>query len=137
MFTRDEESLLQECEVGRVCTHDTDGYPHCTPVDYIYQKGRILLGTGPGTRKVRNILSNPRVAFEVDVYGQEREGFDWRGIMIKGTATLLKDPREIDEVLARLLKKYPDDAFDHSNAFIAIEPEKKISWGPWEVFRER
>ena len=43
-----------------------DGYPHSVPLGYFRHGERILCGVRDGTRKIRNIESNPKVSLLVE-----------------------------------------------------------------------
>jgi nitroimidazol reductase NimA-like FMN-containing flavoprotein (pyridoxamine 5'-phosphate oxidase superfamily) len=137
LLTPAEETFLSRRPEGRIATLDcVDGYPHCVAVDFVYQDGRIYFGTGPRTRKVRNLLGDPRVAFEVDVNLEVgREGsrlLDWRGIMVKGRARVIEDPSMAARIIRSLLEKYPGNTYDDDTVVVEIRPERKYAWGPWE-----
>lgn len=76
------EKFLISLDHCRFATIDKSGYPHCVPVGYIYIKPFIYIPTNSRTRKVSNILANPRSCIIVDTY-QEGVG---RGVMLQGTA---------------------------------------------------
>lgn len=138
LFTAEEERFLRHGQVGRVVTHDTvDGYPHCAPVDYIFHSGRFYFGCDRRSRKVRNLLADDRVAFEVDVYDRRPDGtLDWRGVLIKGRAALLEDEGEKAEAVDLMLEKYPTDTHDMTTTFVVVRPERKFTWGPWDRVQE-
>jgi hypothetical protein len=45
-----------------VATVHPDGRPHLTPVWGLWVYGVFYFGSGPGTRKARNLAENPNVA---------------------------------------------------------------------------
>lgn len=138
LFSAAEEDFLRSCRVGRIGTHDSvDEYPHVVAVDYLFHQGSFFFGCGRESRKVRNLLADDRVAFEVDVDEPLPDGtLDWRGIMVKGRASLVGDEEEKAEVVRFILEKYPADTHDMGTTFVVVHPERKFLWGPWDRFRE-
>ena len=45
MFSESEEKLLKKCALGRICTIDAHGYPHCVRVDFLYSEGLVYVGS--------------------------------------------------------------------------------------------
>ncbi|MFP3190575.1 MAG: pyridoxamine 5'-phosphate oxidase family protein [Thermoproteota archaeon] len=76
------EKFLSSLDHCRFATIDKTGYPHCVPVGYIYIKPFIYIPTNSQTRKVSNLLANPKCCIIVDIY-QEGVG---KGVMLQGTA---------------------------------------------------
>ncbi len=137
-FSASEQRFLREARVGRIATIDyEDGSPHCVAVDFLFHQVRLYFGSSHEKRKVRNLLADDRVAFEVDAYRDLPDGgLDWRGVMVKGRASLVEDPAERAEVLRRILQKCPTDTHDMETAIVAVRPRQKLRWGPWERFDE-
>ena len=141
MFSSEEEALLGRRMPGRICTIDEEGRPHCVAIDYLYEKGRIYMGAGPRTKKVRNLERNPEVAFEVDVdeyVGSGKQRFlDWRGLMVQGRAAAVQEEARAKEVIAGLLRKYPGNSYGVDVAVIEVRPDRKFTWGPWNRVNAR
>lgn len=88
-FTTEELDYLQSQHLGRLATVDGSGAPQNNPVGFVLDPttsqlviGGLSLGT---SRKFRNVLTNPNVAFVVD----DLASIDpWapRGIEIRGLA---------------------------------------------------
>jgi len=105
------EELLREAEVGRLATCG-GGEPYVVPVSFVYHDGRIIIhGSGEG-RKMENIVSNPRVCFEVD-QSEKMEGgrpcdysFRYMSVVVQGRARVLDGDNERLVALRRLTDKY-------------------------------
>ncbi len=67
MFNDSEEKLLKKCALGRICTIDAHGYPHCVRVDFLYRGGLVYVGSKVPRLWHGHISENPKVAFEIDV----------------------------------------------------------------------
>jgi pyridoxamine 5'-phosphate oxidase family protein len=107
------EYLEGERRLGRLATADAAGQPHVVPVGWRYNAELRTIDVGgrdvTATKKFRNVLANPKVAFVVDDLASVNP---WRprSVMIQGHAEAL----EASEGLAALIR---------------ITPEKIFSWG--------
>ena len=103
---------MTRSSLGRICTIDGHGYPHCVRVDYVYHNGTILVGSMVARKWHSHLSKNPKVAFEIEVYKEGDNGiFDFRGLMIKGRARLEEDSREKSEAVALLRGRHPGAPF--------------------------
>jgi len=57
-FKAAEERFLYENEVGTFATIAKSGFPHATPVSYVYHAGSVWMATDYDTAKYRNLQSN-------------------------------------------------------------------------------
>jgi uncharacterized protein len=116
-------------ELGRLATVSPDGTPHVVPVCYIYRGSSFLVATDYVTRKYRNLLTNNKVAFVVDVY---KPGRGIRGVFIQGISTTLETGPEFREAYAFFYKRFSwvrADPWKEGEApFVRIEPTHKSSW---------
>jgi pyridoxamine 5'-phosphate oxidase family protein len=92
-FTDAQLAYLRSQLLGRLATVGADGGPQNNPVGFrVDDEHRIVIGGARlgATRKFRNVLANPRVAFVVDDLASVRP---WRPRMveIRGTAEALTD----------------------------------------------
>src|SRR6188768_925413 len=96
---------INSARVARLATADAEGRPYLTPVCFAHHADRIYIALDAKPKsvaptrlkRVRNILSNPHVAFLVDTYSD-----DWTQLsftLISGTATL-SDPDSPDHSTA-------------------------------------
>jgi pyridoxamine 5'-phosphate oxidase family protein len=119
MFSNEETSYLTEPHLGRLATADAKGQPHVVPVSYRLDPDSETIAVGghhfAGSKKVRDIHENPRVAFVVDDLLSTKP---WRprGIEIRGTAMFRETGGE---------SRGP--GFDAS--WIQITPNRISSWG--------
>ena len=103
--------LLGERRLGRLATADASGQPHVVPVGWSYDAdlGTIDV-TGRSfarTRKYRNAVANPQVAFVVD---DVLAPFRPRCVTVQGWAQLTEAPGS-------------------GEAMIRIHPRSIVSWG--------
>jgi len=79
-LSREEcEAILSRNSVGRIAfaLHDR---VKIVPIHYVYMDGWVY-GRTSSAGKLRDILRNRRVAFEVD---EQRQLFDWRSVIVRG-----------------------------------------------------
>ncbi len=63
----DMEEILGRCRIGRLATLGSDGYPYITPLNYVYWQEAVYFHCAHKGEKMTNILTDPRVCFEVDI----------------------------------------------------------------------
>lgn len=134
-----EKGVLLANRVARLATADGAGAPHVVPVCFAYD-GRCIYtpldkkekNVIPGElKRVRNIMSNPRISLVVDGYYE-----DWKRlyfVLISGHAEVIKEGEEYRKALKILSLKYPQyikmGLEDAGLPVIKIVPEKIVSWG--------
>ena len=78
MFSEAEIAYLQSNSMGRLATIGTDGRPHLVPLTYRFNADEDAIDIGgvdfPNTKKWRDILHNPHVAFLVDDASPDMNG---------------------------------------------------------------
>lgn len=86
------EAILSRNSVGRIAfaLHDRVSI---VPIHYVYASGWIY-GRTSAAGKLREILRNRRVAFEVDEYSQL---FEWRSVVVRGPLYLIEPGTEATE----------------------------------------
>ena len=87
-------ALLASQRLGRVA-FDADGDLEIMPVNYVYDRGTVLLRTGAGS-KLTAAVAHRRAAFEVDGYDAER-GWGW-SVVVKGRLEEVWRPSELERV---------------------------------------
>lgn len=103
MTEEEIERFLTDGHVISVATVDEKGWPHCTPVWYIYRFGKIYFRAQPYKKKIRNILANPKVSCSL----HSGDGYsELQGITILGIAKVVKDRVLSAQMEDLLLKKY-------------------------------
>lgn len=119
MSDADLDEFLAGPHLARLSTIDPDGTPHTMPVWYEWSNGEILISTQSLQRKVANIRRDPRVTVLIDT-----DEFPYRGVMIRGEATL-----DFDDAVGKrvsIFERYmPDRA--HAEAYARALEEK---WEP-------
>lgn len=106
--------LLKTCQVGRLGTTGSDGYPMVKPLNFAYATGRIYFHTAKEGEKIEDIRRDSRVCFEADlpiayVRGSERPcraEYLYRSVIIKGRAHIVEERDEQIFGLTCLMQKY-------------------------------
>ncbi len=62
----EREAFLTDKRIGRLATQRPDGWPHVTPIWYVWEDGRFLLSLGKSRRHLRHIAADPHVTMCVD-----------------------------------------------------------------------
>lgn len=127
-FSRPETDYLVENEVCRVATCKND-VPHVVPVSYIFKEGLFYFAADYGTKKLKNIMANDRVALTVDTYSATGN----KAICIQGRAQLVETGSEFTslyDIFYRRFEWVRDDPWKPGEApFVKVIPFAKVSWG--------
>lgn len=113
--------LFSRAPVGRLGTVGRDGYPRIKPLNFVYTGGRLYFHSACEGEKIRDIIRDDRVCFEVDMpFGYIRAkgtpcsaSYQYRSVLLTGRAIILEDPVEKGMVLRALMAKYqPEGGHD-------------------------
>jgi pyridoxamine 5'-phosphate oxidase family protein len=119
IFTPAEVAYLQSQRLGRLATVGPNGQPHVVPVGFRYNPDEDTIDTGghsvASTKKYRDALRSPRVAFVVDDLASV-DPWRVRGIEVRGDAEVLDNGgQQIGPGFAAEM--------------IRIRPRRIVSWG--------
>jgi PPOX class F420-dependent enzyme/OxyR family protein len=117
-FTGQERAYLRMQEFGRIATSGADLHPHVTPVNYELdlESGSIIIpGLDPRSKKVRDLIANPRAGFVVDDI-VSLEPFVARGVTIRGDVEIHLDGGE----------HHPEG---DGGSWLRLRPKRVVSWG--------
>jgi PPOX class probable F420-dependent enzyme len=124
--------LLGAERVCRVATVGEAGTPHLVPVCHAVVGDRVYFASGDDARKALNLRQNPRVAVTVDLYTE-----DWshlKGVMVQGTAKLVRRGPAFARARKRLYAKYPQYSRDAAisvadSVIVEVTPTHVFAWG--------
>ena len=108
------EGLLGSALVGRLGTVGEDGAPRVKPLNFAWHAGRVYFHSAREGEKIRDILRDHRVCFEVDqalalVRARTqpcRATCLYRSVILRGRAVLVEDEAERRAALDALLEKH-------------------------------
>jgi len=127
MLSAPELSFVQQNELCRLATVDEEGWPHVVPVCYIYVNDAFYIVTDLGTKKLKNLSRNPKVALLVDRYRPNR------AVLVFGEAEILTSGEEFLRISELFFKRFSwarnDPWGENEAAIIKVKPLHKISWG--------
>ncbi len=136
-MTEEEVAVfIEEQKNLQVACLDLDGSPHLSTLWFAVIDGKLVFETYTTSQKIVNLRRDPRITVLLE------DGLEYnllRGVMIKGTATLVDDGdglhRIARAIVARNQPDLPPDLIDAAAAQLAlkrtgvvVEPEKVISW---------
>jgi general stress protein 26 len=107
-----------------LATVSPQGNPMAHTLAYVSEEAVVYLATNKNTRKVQNIMQNPRVAYTVDE--DEPDWFNMQALQVEGRASIITDEKELREVGEIMAAKFPiaaDMPPDPDIVMIKIEPE--------------
>ena len=131
MNKRDE--FLKSQKVLRLATIDKNKTPHIAPVWYLYSGKKIYIGTNTKTIKAKNVKTNKRASFCVDVGVNAPNIY---GVIGQGDANLILDYKKVKTIAKKILLRYfktlksksAKELLDDTDCIIEIIPEKFSVW---------
>ena len=140
----DEEmaAFLAEPHTLQVASIGADGFPHLAPMWYALADGKIAFRSFTKSQKIVNLARNPQMS----VLAESGTAYaELRGVMIRGTATLITDRAFVLRLYGKIAARYPffgteptpmdEDAleaafgrFAEKNTAVVVEPVKIASW---------
>ena len=142
MTHEEQQAFLGQGHTLVVTTVGRDGWPHVAPMWYFMDEQRVAFRGFTKSQKIVNLARNPKIT----VLREEGEAYEeLRGIMIKGTATLIDDPARVLQMYGELSRRYAftgtavvplegealEAAFGRfapKNTGVIVEPESIVSW---------
>jgi nitroimidazol reductase NimA-like FMN-containing flavoprotein (pyridoxamine 5'-phosphate oxidase superfamily) len=107
-----------------LATTTLQGEPLTHPVAYVNKGAILYFSTGANTRKYKNILENPNVAYSV--YDPTEHLDEVVSVQMEGEATSVTDGEETEEIMKMLKQKFPfmaDMTSDPDSIIIKICPK--------------
>ncbi len=95
--------IIRRCMVARIATLSRNGRPSINPLYFVYQDGRIWLGTPDWTLAVRNVKADPRVNV---LFKVEQDPSDLRVLRIGGRASIRVEQEVRRSYNLRVARKY-------------------------------
>jgi PPOX class probable F420-dependent enzyme len=114
--------VLGGTSIAHLATVLPDGSPHATPVFVGAHGDRIVVFTGPGTRKARNLRRDPRMALSIAPAENPFEP-----VVIRGRVAEWLEGDAAWEIVDQLALKYTGQPYPRSQERVVavIEPERQ------------
>lgn len=130
-WSRPRDLLAQTHEVETsvfLSTVRPDGRPHTAGVGHVWHEGDLYFTTGPGTRKAKNLVTNPACAFAI--------GLKSIDLTLEGEAELVRDAATLEAVVAKFQAGGWPAEVEHGRL---VAPYSAPSAGPppWDLYRFR
>ncbi|HZW85178.1 MAG TPA: pyridoxamine 5'-phosphate oxidase family protein [Nitrososphaerales archaeon] len=121
-------AYLKSHELCRLATASKKAKPHVVPVIYAVDGEDVVIAVDYKTRKLANLLENPKAALVVDEFRPGPNG----GLMIEGDCEVFERGKEYLRLLKVLF-----DRFDYyrnnpwgegESPILKVKPSKAVSW---------
>lgn len=127
---RTELDFLKSHELARMATASRECSPHVVPVIYAMDGEDMVVAIDYGTRKLKNLRENSKVALVVDDYAP-KQGVQ-AGVMVEGKSQLLERGKEYRRLLRILFEKFEyyrrNPWKEGESPIVVIRPINVVSW---------
>jgi PPOX class probable F420-dependent enzyme len=147
--TATAENALSQAEIdeyldrrimARMATQRADGYPHLTPIWFVWEDGKFFHTLGANRVHLTNLARDPRMSLVIDEDYRLAGGLGAgaRSITVRGDAVLSQDPALIQDVTYKALLKYlgEEDAKAYTEPIMAegrtIVTMTPTAWVTWD-----
>ena len=107
LSTDERDAFLTELRIGRLATMREDGWPHVTPIWYVWDGGRFVLTLGKSRLHLKNIARDPHVTLCVD---EDPRTTDLtkspRAVVCYGLGRLVDEDADVREITAKVEERY-------------------------------
>jgi PPOX class probable F420-dependent enzyme len=133
----EREEFLSRKLVGRLASVREDGWPHVTPIWYLWEGGRFLLSLGNSRRHLANLRRDPHVTMCVDVDPRVEDPTKTpRSVVCFGLAELVEDEPRVREVTEKMELRYlgavppefEEALWFEGRTAVIIEPQRWLAW---------
>jgi PPOX class probable F420-dependent enzyme len=139
LTTEERDEFLTGLRIGRLATQREDGWPHVTPIWYVWDGDRFVLTLGKSRRHLVNIARDPHVTLCVDEDPRTTDlSKSPRAVVCFGLAKLVEDEAGVREITAKVEERYlPADVrgpeldellWFEGRVGVEITPERWLAW---------
>jgi len=126
VLTPRQLKFLKEHEVARLATASKEARPHVVPVIYAIDGEYIVIAIDYGTKKLKNIRENNRVALVADDYHPNH------AVMVEGECELFERGKEYLRLLQVLFDRFETYRRhpwgEGESPIMRVRPTKAVSW---------
>jgi PPOX class probable F420-dependent enzyme len=124
------EGFLERSFLARLGTLDASGFPHLTPVWFLYEDNRFFVSTTETAAKTRHVERDDRVGIVVD-----DPAMPYRVVVVKGRARIVRE--DIEGTTRRIAERYwPGWGVDdlvaellaERRVLLEVRPERVVAW---------
>ncbi|MEU1838295.1 TIGR03618 family F420-dependent PPOX class oxidoreductase [Micromonospora chersina] len=122
MLDPDVRRALDGTSIAHLASVLPDGAPHCVPVWVGTHDDHVVIFTGPGTRKARNLRRDPRVALSLTPADDP-----FQPVVVRGRVVGWLEGDAAWAVVDRLATKYTGQPYPRGDERVVavIEPERQ------------
>jgi nitroimidazol reductase NimA-like FMN-containing flavoprotein (pyridoxamine 5'-phosphate oxidase superfamily) len=126
VLTTKQLTFLKAHEVCRLATASKDAKPHVVPVIYAIDGESVVVAVDYGTKKLRNMQENSKVALIVDDFHPNH------AVMVEGECEVLERGKEYLRLLRLLFDRFEtyrkNPWGEGESPILKIRPTKAVSW---------
>ncbi len=126
VLTQKQLKFLKEHELARLATASRDAQPHVVPVIYAMDGEDIIIAIDYGTKKLKNLRENKKVAIVADDYHPNH------AVMVEGECELIERGKEYLRLLQILFDRF--DTYrrhpwgEGESPIMKVRTSKAVSW---------
>ncbi|MFI6633270.1 PPOX class F420-dependent oxidoreductase [Nonomuraea fuscirosea] len=120
----DVRAALDGTSIAHLATVLPDGAPHSVPVWVGTHGDHIVILTGPGSRKARNLRRDPRVALSLTAAGNP-----FQPVIVRGRVVEWVEGEAAWEIIDRIAAKYIGGPYtrEEERVVALIEPDRQLT----------
>ncbi|MEV4074817.1 PPOX class F420-dependent oxidoreductase [Nonomuraea fuscirosea] len=120
----DVRAALDGTSIAHLATVLPDGAPHSVPVWVGTHGDHIVILTGPGSRKARNLRRDPRVALSLTAAGNP-----FQPVIVRGRVVEWVEGEAAWEIIDRIAAKYIGGPYtrEEERVVALIEPDQQLA----------
>ena len=139
MSEAERDAFLSDLRIGRLATMREDGWPHVTPIWYVWEDGRFVLTLGKSRRHLRNMARDPHVTMCIDDDPRLSDlTKSPRAVVCYGLAEIVHDEPRVREIGEKVERRYlPEEArgpeldellWFEGRIGVEITPQRWLAW---------
>jgi len=126
VLTQRQLKFLKEHELARLATASKEARPHVVPVIYAMDGEDIVIAIDYGTKKLKNLRENNRVALVADDFHPNH------AVMVEGECELFERGKEYLRLLQVLFDRFETYRRhpwgEGESPILRVRPTKAVSW---------
>jgi PPOX class probable F420-dependent enzyme len=133
----ERDEFLSRKLVGRLATQRDDGWPHVTPIWYVWEGGRFHLSLGNSRKHLANLRRDPHATMCVDVDPRvEDPAKTPRSVVCFGLAELVEEEQAVRAItekmemryLGRVPPEFEEALWFEGRTAVVISPVRWLAW---------